>query len=112
MDVVRRYFTEREKIFTTYATITDGYISSVFYRELQNIYCICHAHWQNYSVGDLPLEIQTELFRRYISSCNFFFVRAFSFCKTISFLFFIYRQNVELPMNVMPTDIVHQGISQ
>ena len=54
-----RYFTESCKIFTAYATLTD----IIFF------------------VGDLPLEIQTEVFRWYIS----FFLRTFSVCKIIGF---------------------------
>jgi hypothetical protein len=51
-DTVRQYFTESCKIFTAHATITDvctdGYSPSVFYLELQNIYCTCHNHWRLY----------------------------------------------------------------
>jgi hypothetical protein len=54
MKTVRRYFTNSCKIFTTFTTITndhtDGLWPSVFYRDLQNIYCPCHNHqhcfWQ------------------------------------------------------------------
>jgi hypothetical protein len=57
-DVVRQYFTESCKMFTAYATFTDGFPNrhslSVFYRELQNIYCICHKHRWNNSVGIFP----------------------------------------------------------
>jgi len=54
-DVVCRYFIESCKIFTINATFTDGFPDrhspSVFYRELLNIYSICHKHrWKN-SVG-------------------------------------------------------------
>jgi hypothetical protein len=51
-ETFRQYFTESWKIFTGNATITniltDGNISSVFYRELQNIYCKCHNHRRLY----------------------------------------------------------------
>jgi hypothetical protein len=45
---VYRYFTENCKIFTAHAITADvstnGYNPSVFYQELQNIYCTCHNH--------------------------------------------------------------------
>jgi hypothetical protein len=51
-ETFHQYFTESWKIFTGNATITniltDGNISSVFYRELQNIYCKCHNHRRLY----------------------------------------------------------------
>jgi len=54
-DKVRRHFTERWKIFTGNATITDvftdGKSPSAFYRELKDIYWICHYHRRNTSVG-------------------------------------------------------------
>jgi len=43
-ETIRRYFTESCKIFIAFATITDDLWPSVFYRELQNIYCPCHNH--------------------------------------------------------------------
>jgi hypothetical protein len=95
-DAVRQYFTESWKIFTAYATIanvyTDEHIPSVLYRELQNIYCIYHTHRWNYSIGDLLLDIQTKLFRRYIYSMNFF-LRAFCRMYNHQFLIFFYQQN-------------------
>jgi len=60
-NVVRRYFTESCKIFTTYATFTDGFPDGrspfVFYQELQNIYCISHKHRRNNFVGIFPAGI-------------------------------------------------------
>jgi len=72
MDIVRRYFTESWKIFTTYTTITDvytdGHIPSVIY------------HWkyrQNYSIGIFPAGIV------------FFFCAHFSSIKpSVIYLFF------------------------
>jgi hypothetical protein len=73
-----RYFTESWEIFTTNAIITDvftdGYIPSVFHRELKNIYFICHYHIQNISIDIFLVEI-------------FLFWRAFSVCKTIGIFF-------------------------
>ena len=58
---VCRFFIESCKIFTEYATITNvstnGHSPSVFYRELKNIYCICHNHRQTNSVGKCPTGI-------------------------------------------------------
>jgi len=70
--------------------IIDGNISSVFYRELQNIYCKCHNHRHIYrriqSVGISPRvkkyllhmpQSPTEYFCRYISNENFFLAHMF-----------------------------------
>ena len=49
-ETVRRYFTKSCKIFTTFSTNvnTDGNRLSVFYQELQSIYCICHNYRRPY----------------------------------------------------------------
>jgi hypothetical protein len=46
--------------------ITDEITLSVFYKELKKHYCVCHNHWQNNSIVDLPMWLQTELVRWYI----------------------------------------------
>jgi hypothetical protein len=50
-----------------FLNITDGYSPSVFSKELEKIYCICHNHrWTN-SVGDLLMVIRMNSIRLYFS---------------------------------------------
>jgi hypothetical protein len=103
-----QYFTESWKIFTGNTTITniltDKNISSVFYRELQNIYCKCHNHRRLcrriQSVGISPrvekyllhmLQSPTDYFCRYISNENFFFGVHVPSIKSLAFHFFTDR---------------------
>jgi len=129
-ETFRQYFTESWKIFTGNATITniltDENISSVFYRELQNIYCKCHNHRRLYiwmqSVGISPRvkkyllhmpQSPTEYFCRYISNENFFW-RACSVCKPSAFHFFSDRirdRMWNLPTKTMLTDGFCRGFS-
>jgi hypothetical protein len=74
MDTVSVSISPSWKIFTRNAIITDisteCYCLSVFYRELQNIYCKCDNHWRLYrriqSIGicwrssQLPTESPTD----------------------------------------------------
>jgi hypothetical protein len=46
---------------------TDRIYQSVFSKELGKNYCLCHNHQCQYFVGDLPMVMQTESIRRYIS---------------------------------------------
>jgi hypothetical protein len=76
---------QRVIVFATITDVhTDGQSPSVFYRELQNIYCICHNHRRLYSripsIGSLlrvakyllhlpqsQTSIQTDIVRRYVT---------------------------------------------
>jgi hypothetical protein len=50
-----------------FLNITDEYSPSVFSKELEKIYCICHNHrWTN-SVGDLLMVIRMNSIRLYFS---------------------------------------------
>jgi hypothetical protein len=65
MEPSRRYFTESCKKITTHATITDGYIPSVFTVDITDEIFTTHATiTDGQSVGDLSLEIQTKHVRR------------------------------------------------
>jgi hypothetical protein len=39
---------------------------SVFSRELEQIYCVCHNHRRKTSISDLPMGIQMKSIRQYI----------------------------------------------
>ena len=69
------YFTESCKIFTTFATITndltDRKWSSIFYRELQNMYCIYHNHrrpykWNNRWTLQIPMRATVRVLGRLV----------------------------------------------
>ena len=93
MKFFHRYFIKSCKIFTAHATIIDvdidGISPSVFYRELKNIYCICHNHRRRSSIGDLPMKNRHNNSIGIFPGGMFFFRRAFSVCKTIGFYFFL-----------------------
>jgi len=45
--------------------VTDDLNLSIFSRELEKIYCICHNHRQTNSIGDLPMGIPTDSIHLY-----------------------------------------------
>jgi len=97
-DFVQFYFLKYFLIITD--GITDGINPSIFYRELEKIYCICHNHRQKYRHNQSVGTFQRVGGKNYyichyhrwkytdiiILSVNFqweIFLRSFFFCKTI-----------------------------